>query len=115
MKLRQLKVAPYSIFRYRQVDGRIKFRVSPLEGSDLLLTNIAQMAVDHPPHTRNQQSNIVLMSFDPQALITFDAYYQLKEDNYKELIQKGIPLAFYIRDQEVTYEPLVPEDFFASY
>ena len=115
MKLRQCKVAPYSLFRYRQVDGRIKFRVSPLDGSDLLLSNVAQMAVDHPPHVGPLQCNIVLISFDPQALITFDAYYQFNEDNYRQLIQKGIPIAFYIRGNKVFYEPLVAEDFFASY
>ena len=110
-----MKIAPYSIFRYRQVDGRITFRVAPINGLDILLTNVAQMAVDYPPHMLTIQCNIVLISFDPLALVTFDFSYHLFGEDYVELIHQGTPIVFFIRNHDVFVEALNPDDFFAKY
>ena len=108
-------IYPYSLFRYRQVDGRITFRIKPINGSNILLTNVRQMAVDSPPRMLTKQCNIVLMSFNPLAFITFDASFNLIGEDYEELIRNGIPVTFQILGRDVLVEPLNADEFFASY
>ena len=108
-------IKPYSLFAYKQIDGRITYRIKPQHKVDLILSDIRQMALDFPTQAKNLETNIILMSFEPTALVTFDAHFNLFGDSYEDFIKKGIPCVFYINDTDVFIEELNPDDFFAKY
>ena len=108
-------IKPYSLFAYKQIDGRITFRIKPQNKVDLILSDIRQMAIDFPTYAKNLETNIILMSFDVNALVTFDAHFNLFGDSYEDFIKKGIPCVFYITNSDVFVEALNPDDFFAKY
>lgn len=110
-----MQVKPYSLFQYAQIDGRITYRILPHRGRNLLLTNIKQLAIDHcHDDVERLKCDLILLSFEPTALVTFDAQYNVVGD-YESLIKEGTPVVFFIQGDVVFAEALNIEDFSAKY
>ena len=96
---------PYSLYQYRNFDGRIGYRLFPR--TNCLLLNVAQLDVLYNPQTR---CTLVLMSFEKDCKLTFDARYTIPD--YGDLIAEGNPLVFEIDHGLVDVGVLNPQDFF---
>ena len=99
---------PYSLYQYGQLDGRVTFAHIPRR--DMLLVNVKQMALYYNPSAR---CNLVVMSFEPNSRISFDARYMVPP--FDDIIAEGKPFIVGIQNGLVEIEPLDPNRFFCKY
>lgn len=98
MKKRPLEYKSYSLFGYRQVDGRTSFSLTPWPKLDCLLVNIKQLDIYFTPKA---DSNLVLLSWEEGFRLGFDARYHVCGE-----LGSGAPQVIMIRGSEVIIEPL---------
>ena len=96
--MRLLGYKSYSLFGYRQVDGRRCFGLTPWPRFDCLLVNIRQLDVYFTPKA---DANLVLLSWEEGFRLGFDARYKVCGE-----LNAGTPQVIMIRGGEVQIEPL---------
>ena len=105
--MRGFTYRPYTLYAYRQTDGRITFVVNPYR--DALLVNVRQMRLKFDSKA---DCNLILLSWDKDFLFTWDARYnveldpRLESDNLRQLTADGQPLVLMARGRRLRIEPL---------